>query len=140
MHPDVLEALLIATHRLTQVAARLTGDETPSAAWRTLSLLDAEGALRVGEVAAVARITQPGASRMIGILEADGYVERIADPDARASRVAITPAGLTALQRWRHRLGDEMAPLFDTLTADDWAALRRTSDLLLERTRARVDA
>ena len=59
MHTDILESLLVSTHRLTRLAANSTGSKTPAAQWRTLSILETDGPMRIGELAAASRV-MPG--------------------------------------------------------------------------------
>jgi DNA-binding MarR family transcriptional regulator len=141
MRIDVLESLVVSAHRLTQLAAQATGDKTPAAAWRTLSVLEREGAQRVGELAALSRVTQPGMTRLVGNLHDDGLVVRTGDPeDSRASVIGITPAGRTALLRWRRTIAETMAPAFGSLDDDDWHALSRAAEILAARTVAPAGA
>ena len=56
--------------------------------------------LRMQDLAARAVLSRTRVSRIVGELEAAGYVERRPDPDdGRASLVALTPAGREALRR-----------------------------------------
>lgn len=135
MRIDVLESLVVSAHRLTQLAAQSTGDKTPAAVWRTLSVLEREGEQRVGELAALSRVTQPGMTRLVGTMHDDGLVVRSADPDdSRASVIGITAAGRSALHRWRRTIAETMAPAFGALDDDDWHALARAAEILAART------
>lgn len=129
-----LQALIVGAHRLTQLAARATGSTVPAATWRALASLEQDGPLRVGELAAVNRITQPGMSRLVTAMLAEGLVTRAADPDdSRASVIRITDAGRAAAEAWRRTLATEVAPRFEGLDDEDWRALARTADLLASR-------
>src|SRR5262245_40271425 len=56
-------------------------------------------ALRMQDLAARAVLSRPRVSRIVTELEAEGYVERRADPDdGRATLAAITPTGRAALR------------------------------------------
>ena len=135
MNVDVLEALVVSAHRLTQLAAQSTGDKTPAAVWRALSTLRHDGDLRVGELAARSRVTQPGMTRLVGSMHDDGLVVRIPDPaDSRASVISITPAGEAALDGWRHTIATALAPEFGGLGDDDWGVLARAAEILASRT------
>ena len=77
-----------------------------------------EGA-RLTDLAAWAHITKPSMTYLVNHLEAQGYVERAADPDdGRAQRVRLTERGLAAVQtiraivleteaEWAGRIGPE---------------------------------
>lgn len=126
-----LERLILVVHRLgRQTSARLR-PVTPNAHWRTLAILESEGPMRVGELAAASTISQPGMTRTLGELDEAGYVHRLADHgDARARVVAISDAGRAALHDWRVRLTEAIAPLFANLEAEELATLERAATLL----------
>jgi DNA-binding MarR family transcriptional regulator len=134
---EVIPSLVLSGYALGRIAAQDAGNEAPAAQWRVLSLLDQTGPRRVGELAAAARTTQPGMTRLIGGLERDGLVHRSPDPDdSRAIVVGITPDGSAALSAWRAEFRDTIAPRFTDLSDDDWAALTRAAEILAARTTA----
>lgn len=134
MKSDILESLLVSTHRLTRLAAQHTGSTTPSAQWRTLAILDAEGPKRVGELAAASRITQPGMTRLLTTLVEQELVTRVADrEDSRAWLIVLGPKGRAALTEWRARLAETLTPWFGELSDDDWNTLAAASALLESR-------
>ncbi|MFT4260420.1 MarR family winged helix-turn-helix transcriptional regulator [Microbacterium sp.] len=134
---DVLPSLVLSVHALGRIAARDAGNDAPATQWRTLSLLERGGPRRVGALAIAARTTQPGMTRLLGALERDGYTRRTPDPeDSRAAVVEITTAGSEALGAWRRQFREVLAPRFDDLDDDDWAAMIRTAEILAARTTA----
>ncbi|QNO38294.1 MarR family transcriptional regulator [Protaetiibacter sp. SSC-01] len=134
MQSAILEALLVSSHRLTRVAAQATGSTTPSAQWRTLSILETDGPMRIGELAAASRVTQPGMTRLLATMVEEELVSRIADrEDSRAWLVVVTKKGAAALAAWRAQLAETMAPWFGELTAEEWATLAATAELLESR-------
>lgn len=137
---ETLEALLVASSRLVRLAAQEAGDRTPSAVWRTLGILENEGPLRVGELAAAARVTQPGMTRVLGQMVEEELVSRIADTaDSRAWLIRVTPKGSAALRDWRTRIGDALLPYFRDLDEADWHALERAAELMAARTAAGME-
>ena len=82
---------------------------TPAGAWNsvalsTLASLGRRGPLRLTELVAAERITQPGMTGLVGRMAAAGLVARESDPaDGRATLLSITPAGLAYLQQIRAR-------------------------------------
>lgn len=129
-----VEALIIAAHRLTRVAAFETNSRTPAAQWRTLAILREHGPQRLGDLARLSRVTQPGMTRLIGTMSELGLVERTGDPDdSRAVRIAATDRGLAAYAQWRAHLVDAMLPRFEGLGDEDWAAIRHAAALLNDR-------
>lgn len=131
----LLADLIVAAHRLTRIVARSTGNTTPSAVWNTLSILSTDGPLRVGELAASARVSQPGMTKVVHQLVAEGLVQRVADADdSRAWLVTVTTAGIRALEEWRNALSAALGPMFAELGVDDLAALTRAVSILTART------
>lgn len=134
MHSDILESLLVSTHRLTRLAAQATGSTTPSAQWRTLSILASEGPMRVGELAAASRVTQPGMTRLLTTMVEEELVTRIADrDDSRAWLIVVSDKGTKALAAWRTQLAETLNPWFGELGDADWAALQAAASLLETR-------
>lgn len=132
---EMLAALLVAAHRLTRIAARTTGNTTPSALWNTLSILTTDGDLRIGELAAAARVTQPSMTKVVRQLEEEQLVERIADPtDSRAALVRVTPEGIRKLESWRITLATALAPMFEGLNRADRTALTQAVKIITART------
>lgn len=135
-HGDDILRLVTGAHALTRVASLETRNEAPSAQWRTISLLREHGPQRIGDLAALSRVTQPGMTRLVTQMAEAGLLERGADAsDSRATVVSVTPAGLSALDEWMQVLGEALAPRFADLTDDDWAAIRRAADIVDARTR-----
>ena len=135
----LVQDLLVTAHRLTRIAAQSTGNTTPSAVWNTLAILDTEGTLRVGDLARVARVTQPSMTKLVQQLVEDNLVHRDADADdSRAWLISIGPNGIAALRDWRAELGRALSPMFEDLTPDDIATLERAIGILRTRTRTTV--
>lgn len=131
----LLADLIVTAHRLTRIAAQSTGNTTPSAVWNTLSILSTDGPLRVGELAAAARVTQPSMTKVVHQLVDERLVERVADADdSRAWLVTVTAAGIRALDEWRNALTAALEPMFSNLDDADLAALTRAIDILKART------
>ncbi len=115
---------------LRDVVARLE-DETPldSATFSALAYLeraDPPGRLRLGELHRCMRVrySQPGVSRLVQRMEADGLVERRADPDDRRATLLV----VTRLGRARYRRADAVyaaavAEHFSRHVSDGEAAL-----------------
>jgi len=137
-----IESLIVSAHRLTRVAAQSTGDQTSPAVWRTLSILENDGPMRLGELAAASRVAQPTMSKLIQSLSADDWVRRIADvEDARSWLIATSSKGKAELASWQERVTAAAEPLFQDLTSEEWAALRDAADILQSRlARAQVAA
>lgn len=82
---------------------------TPPVEWNTVALstlaeLAREGRLRVTDLVAAARITQPGMTSLVGRMAAAGLVVKEADPaDGRVTLVSATLAGLAYLDQIHER-------------------------------------
>ncbi|MRG61676.1 MarR family transcriptional regulator [Agromyces sp. CFH 90414] len=113
---DLIGRLVAVNHRLTRLAATATGSAESPATWRTLSVLRDLGAMRLGELARVSRVSQPTMTKLVHALDERGWVRRIADAgDARAWLISADPRGLAALDAWREELSAAMAPHFADL-------------------------
>ena len=130
----VLGDLVSVNHRLTRVAARAAGGGESPAIWRTLSVLTSSGAIRLGELAELSRVSQPTATKLVDGLVTRGWVERRADErDARATRIAITAAGTAALGEWRSQLAAALLPLFADLSESEADTIATAIDIVRER-------
>jgi DNA-binding MarR family transcriptional regulator len=131
---QTLGDLVVAAHRLARLAARVTGNTESPATWRTLSVLQTGGAMRLGELAANSRVSQPTMTKIVRNLADSEWVKRIADTDdARAWQIEITPKGAKALQGWRDELTSALVPMFADLSEDEVAALRSTVEIIGSR-------
>jgi DNA-binding MarR family transcriptional regulator len=140
-HRDTLLSLLVSANRLIRIAAQATGSTTPSAQWRTLGILETDGAMRVGELATASRVTQPGMTRLLATMTEEGLVSRIPDPDdSRAWLVDLTPRGREELRQWRSVISATLEPRFRELGDEEWAALELAARVLASRTAAEVTA
>jgi DNA-binding MarR family transcriptional regulator len=129
-HDDLLR-LVLAAHTLTRLAALDTRNEAPAAQWRTLKLLREYGPQRVGDLAVLSRISQPGMTRLVGQLAEAGFLSREPDPaDARVMMLALTPAGEDALDSWLAQLRGALAPHTETLDDAQWRAISVAADAL----------
>ena len=138
---QTLETLLVSVNRLIRSALQATGHTTSTAVWRTLGILEADDALRLGELARASRVSQPTMTRLVAGMTADGLVSRTVDPDdSRGQRIEITDTGRERLVAWRAALTSTVGPLFEDLTDDDWDILHDASALIAARTRTETTA
>ena len=94
---DLVVALLGVGRRLK---ARLPQGHIDPAMMFVLYQIQANGSLRVSELAGCMGLDASTASRHVRNLEDGGYLARTGDPgDRRASRVRLTPKGRGALSR-----------------------------------------
>jgi DNA-binding MarR family transcriptional regulator len=102
-----------------------------------LGRLDREGRKSIGDLAALERVRPQSMTQTIADLEADGLIERRADPgDGRRTLVELTERGLQTLHAdRRHREGwlagaiaDDLSPREQKLLADALGLLERLAD------------
>lgn len=90
-----------------------------------LSLLAAEGPMRLTALAASEGVSQPSMSQLVQRLERQGLAARVSDgADGRAALVAITDAGRALMAERQEALAGRMADLLATLSAEEEASLR----------------
>jgi DNA-binding MarR family transcriptional regulator len=131
---NLLGELVSSAHRVTRLAATATDDTHSPAVWRTLSALRFYGPVRLGELARLSRVTQPTMTKLVRGLDDLEWIKRIVDvDDKRAWLIAVTPKGEAALDGWRDTLASALLPHFADLSPTDRAALRRSIEILDER-------
>lgn len=97
-----------------------------------LSVVNARGALTLGELATAERVQPPTMTRLVAALEAQGYLERESDPsDRRLVRVRATDAGRTAIRESRARRTAFLAGRIDGLDTEERAAIAAALPVLL---------
>lgn len=97
----------------------------------TLSTLERTGPRRITDLAEIGRVTQPAMTTAVSGLERSGLVERQGDPaDKRVALVAITDAGLKALQARRRTTAQTVQQLIDKLPDDEAATLQAAAPAL----------
>ncbi|WP_328823434.1 MarR family winged helix-turn-helix transcriptional regulator [Metallococcus carri] len=133
---------LSAVARLNRWVNKHADLPVPHAQARLLSLVEEFGTARIGELAAADHCSQPTMTTQVQRLEAAGLLRRTADDtDARASLVALTPAGAAALEDARRARAAVFGPVLDELDPADREAMSRmvalTDDLLRRGREAR---
>lgn len=123
--------LVRSSARFTRTVGRVPGVVYSSVAWRVLADLELQGPTRVSELAQQQRVAQPTMTSLVHRLEGEAWVERQPDPsDGRAALVALTEAGVVALQGFRRAAAERIVPLLAQLSAEDQAILDRASELM----------
>ena len=101
----------------------------------TLSALDRYGPCRVSDLTRLEAVGQPAMTGLVQRLEATGLVSRTSDPsDRRATLVAITDAGRSALAERRRSQDALIAARLGRLSPDRLDALGHAVDALVELT------
>ena len=117
-------SVLRSAARLTRWASRNASFDVPMAQARLLALVEELQPARISALAAADHSSQPTMSTQVQRLEAEGWTERVPDPDdARASLVSLTPAGSAAIHRARRARLEALSPAFEQLDDDAIARL-----------------
>eukprot|EP00903_Cladosiphon_okamuranus_P001148 g1146.t1 len=76
------------------LATELAGTNLPTPYNPVLAALDLKGALSIGDLSKALGQSQPGVTRMINKMKADGLVQAVpVEEDRRISRIALTESG-----------------------------------------------
>lgn len=130
---EAISDLIQVSHRMARLAAHVSGNTESPASWRTLSVLQAMGPMRLGELAERSRVTQPTMTKLVHNLVGRGWVVRLADAsDARAWQIAVTRDGEEALGGWRRAIGALLAPLFAGITDGELRTLQESVRIVSE--------
>jgi DNA-binding MarR family transcriptional regulator len=122
---------------LISISARLVrwapaeGAGVSVAAVRILSRLRDAGRMKISDLAAAERSSQPTITNHVKRLEEAGLVERFTDPnDARVSLIAATSTGRARLSAVRHEIGSFLAPRLGNLSEEDRDTVRQAIAVL----------
>jgi DNA-binding MarR family transcriptional regulator len=130
-------ALGLAMEQFTAMFIRLASVEQKS--FTTLGVLHTlatRGPMRLSELTASERVTQPAMTQLVTRLERDGLAVRSPDPsDGRAVLVQITPAGAKAVESRRQERTGRLAALVDQLDPHHRQALAASLPAFLEMAR-----
>lgn len=121
---DALAAALYNLPALRRDLQRVAGIEHAVSSLTALGAVSRRGAARISEIAGELDLDLSVASRRIALLERDGFVERVGDPDdGRCSLIAISPAGTAKLHAAHRRIVQALAGAVASWTHDEVAGL-----------------
>ncbi|MGG5751917.1 MarR family winged helix-turn-helix transcriptional regulator [Zafaria sp. Z1313] len=128
---DLAVALRIAVMRTSRrLRIEASGDLLTAGRYSVLAALE-RGPATPGALAARERVQAPSMTRIIKLLEADGFIERHAHPeDGRQVLAALTEAGREVLDRARRQRTAWLHRRVDELDDGDRAVLARAAALL----------
>ncbi|WP_308465962.1 MarR family winged helix-turn-helix transcriptional regulator [Rathayibacter soli] len=130
----VLSDLVQVAARLTRLARRATNNPESIATWRTLSVLQESGPMRLGELAECSQVAQPTMTKIVGGLVERDWIKRIADSDdARAWQLALSSKGLAALREWRSGVASALLPRFADVDDEQARIIRQAIELVRPR-------
>ena len=119
-------ALLRVARRLRQNASGMTQSQLSA-----LASVQRDGPLTIGALAAIENVRPPSISRIVGTLEGEGWVARVADAtDKRVALVEITDAGTGQLTTLRADRDAWLARRLEALDPHDVDAILGAVDAL----------
>lgn len=128
---------ITGSQRLDRLIAVRSGVSIGVAAVAVLGKLIEDGPMRMTDLAEAVRTHPAALTRQVQALEAEGYVERAADPhDGRASVVTATAAGRVAHRRIEAANDELMAEQLDDWSVDELTDLVDRLDRLVADLRA----
>lgn len=127
---EVAARLALVLGRLNRLIRPMSGDLTASQLSALASVVRL-GPLRSGDLARIESVTAPSMTRLIGGLEAEGLVERKADPDdGRAALLSATTSGAQAVLRARAHRAQRLSTLLAALDDDQIDLLAAAAGVL----------
>ncbi len=96
-----------------------------------MAILERDGALTLGALAAAEKVQPPSMTRIVASLEQAGMVSRAADPtDGRQVQLTLTPGGVELLVADRKRRDAWLACQLADLTVQERATLQTAVEIL----------
>lgn len=117
--------------RLVRMLRRVQVAPLGSSAMSALATVVGHGPVRLGELAEIEGVTPATLSRVVNVLEGQGFVERRTDPDdRRAAFLIATPAGTASVEQLRSVRGAALAARIERLSPQDRATLEAGLEVL----------
>jgi DNA-binding MarR family transcriptional regulator len=127
--PRLRMSVMRLARRLRQLD--LAADGVTLSQLSALYVLQSNGPLTIGDLAAAEKVQPPTMTRLVTRLEEDGYVRRVPHPtDRRAVVVEPTAAALRLVDASRSRRTAELERRLGSLTAAERARVADVVDLL----------
>jgi DNA-binding MarR family transcriptional regulator len=123
--------LRLAIVRTARRLRQESGTDLSPSLTSALATIERHGPLTPSELAEIERVKRPSATRIVSRLEAEGLVERAADPqDGRSSIVSASRDGRALLRRLRRRKNAYLARRMRELPDSDAETLARAAEVL----------
>lgn len=123
--------IVTVTSRFARAVTQVSGIAISPLSMRVLSYIERYGPQRISVMASVESISQPAMTSAVNRLAKDGLVTRQTDPvDARAQLVDMTDQGQEMLAQYRRQAARVLQPRLETLSAEDYATIERTVEIL----------
>jgi len=129
--PEVAARLRLSATRLARRLRQEAGSGLTPSQLSALAAVHNGGPLTLGALAEHERVAPPSITKCVAKLEADGLLERTADPaDRRVSRVSTTKAGEALIAETRRRKTTWLTSRLRELSHEDRAHLAAALDAL----------
>jgi DNA-binding MarR family transcriptional regulator len=127
-HAETAARVRVVVARLArQLRQHSPGGLTPSQ-WSALAMVDANGPLRIGDLAEREGVSAPTATRVVASLEELGLLSRTTDPaDRRTSYIGLTESGQEKLESTRRMQSSQLVQRLSEMPAQD---VRKLVELL----------
>ncbi len=136
---ELAARLRLAVTRLARQLRQTSDSALSPTQSAVLATLANHGPVTLGELAELERVASPTITKVTGILQARGLVEKVTDPrDRRFVRVELTADGRALVERSRARKTAWLARQLHDLPPDDLARLAAAADVLEHLTARRA--
>jgi DNA-binding MarR family transcriptional regulator len=133
---EMAARLRLSSTRLHRALRRESGVLLSPSQMSALAAIDTHGPITLGALADHEGVAPPSITKVIGVLEDDGYVTRTPDPnDRRVSFVATTAKGTELVAESRRRKTAWLTSRLRELTTDERQRLHDALDVLEELTK-----
>jgi DNA-binding MarR family transcriptional regulator len=131
--------LRLAVTRLARQLRQTSDSDLSPTQSAVLATLDNHGPVTLGELAELERVASPTITKVTGILQERGLVDKVTDPDDRRFvRVELTAEGRALVERGRARKTAWLARQLQDLGDDDLERLAAAADVLEHLTARRA--
>jgi DNA-binding MarR family transcriptional regulator len=136
---ELAARLRLAVTRLARQLRQTSDSDLSPTQSAVLATLANHGPVTLGELAELERVASPTITKVTGILQERGLVEKVTDPgDRRFVRVELTAEGHALVERNRARKTAWLARQLHDLPADDLERLAAAADVLEHLTARKV--
>jgi DNA-binding MarR family transcriptional regulator len=123
--------LRLAVTRLARQLRQTSDSDLSPTQSAVLATLDNHGPVTLGELAELERVASPTITKVTGILQERGLVEKVTDPnDRRFVRVELTGEGKALVERSRARKTAWLARQLHDLSDDELERLAAAAEVL----------
>jgi DNA-binding MarR family transcriptional regulator len=128
---ELAARLRLAVTRLARQLRQTSDSDLSPTQSAVLATLANHGAVTLGELAELERVASPTITKVTGILQERGLVEKVTDAtDRRFVRVELTPEGRALVERSRARKTAWLARQLQGLPPDELERLAAAADVL----------